>query len=247
MGSVVTWPMTVDKDGKNSSSLSFVSCQRCFTVAVYFCLSPSFGGRRKGSPRVLIQGLALARQVLYHLSHAPSPFCFGYFWDKFSHFMLWTRTLPFMLPIQLGWQKDSTAPSFLLFVMVFLRTFCQGWHGTMILLISASRVARVTGVTHRTWPMPHFNLTTILHTIPTSCVKKQMQEHRADCPSFPVACLERLEVWLVFDFKLTVFFHCLDLSCLSWLICYRVNLRGIKSCHPNSCKSAAGQTVYVSI
>jgi hypothetical protein len=31
------------------------------------------------SSRVWIQGLALARQVLYLLGHAPSPFCFSYF------------------------------------------------------------------------------------------------------------------------------------------------------------------------
>jgi hypothetical protein len=31
-----------------------------------------------------IQGLVLARQVLYHLSYLTSPFCFGYFGDKVS-------------------------------------------------------------------------------------------------------------------------------------------------------------------
>jgi hypothetical protein len=32
------------------------------------------------------QGLSLARQVLYHLSQAPSPFCFSYFSDRVSLF-----------------------------------------------------------------------------------------------------------------------------------------------------------------
>jgi hypothetical protein len=33
-------------------------------------------------------GLALARQVLYHLSHSLSPFCFSYFSDRIFHFCL---------------------------------------------------------------------------------------------------------------------------------------------------------------
>jgi hypothetical protein len=38
------------------------------------------------STRVWNQGLAFARQTFYHLSHAPSPFCFSYFSDRVSHF-----------------------------------------------------------------------------------------------------------------------------------------------------------------
>jgi hypothetical protein len=30
-------------------------------------------------------GLVLAGQVLYHLSHTPSPFCFSYFFQVWSH------------------------------------------------------------------------------------------------------------------------------------------------------------------
>jgi hypothetical protein len=36
-----------------------------------------------GETGVLTQDLALAKQVLYHLSHTSSPFCSGYFGDEF--------------------------------------------------------------------------------------------------------------------------------------------------------------------
>jgi hypothetical protein len=36
--------------------------------------------------RVLTWHLSLARQMLYHLSHTPSPFCFSYFSDRVSCF-----------------------------------------------------------------------------------------------------------------------------------------------------------------
>jgi hypothetical protein len=35
-----------------------------------------------GITRVWNQDLVLARQAHYHLSHTPSPFCSGYFWDR---------------------------------------------------------------------------------------------------------------------------------------------------------------------
>jgi hypothetical protein len=41
-----------------------------------------------GGTGVWLQGLALARQVLSHLSYSPSPFCFSYFLDRLSHFCL---------------------------------------------------------------------------------------------------------------------------------------------------------------
>jgi hypothetical protein len=34
------------------------------------------------------QSLGLARQVLYHLNHTPSAFCFGYFWNRVFHLFL---------------------------------------------------------------------------------------------------------------------------------------------------------------
>jgi hypothetical protein len=35
-----------------------------------------------------IQGFMLAVQILYHLSHAPTPFCFSYFPDRVSCFLM---------------------------------------------------------------------------------------------------------------------------------------------------------------
>jgi hypothetical protein len=39
------------------------------------------------STKVWILGYLLASQMLYHLSHTPSPFCSGYFWGRRSHFV----------------------------------------------------------------------------------------------------------------------------------------------------------------
>jgi hypothetical protein len=50
-------------------------------------------------------GLELARQVLYHLSHTPTPFCFSYFSNKVSHLcpqQAWAAILLFMLPAVAG-------------------------------------------------------------------------------------------------------------------------------------------------
>jgi hypothetical protein len=42
-----------------------------------------------------LKGLVLARQVLYHLSHSPSPFCFSYFLNRviFITRLAWTVIL----------------------------------------------------------------------------------------------------------------------------------------------------------
>jgi hypothetical protein len=61
-----------------------------------------------GGTAIWIQGFALAREALYHLSHSASPFCVGYFGNK-------------------------------------VLLFCLGW---LKPLISASWVARITGVSH---------------------------------------------------------------------------------------------------
>jgi hypothetical protein len=73
-----------------------------------------------GSTAVWIQGLTLARQVLYHLSHSSSLFSVGYFWDRF----LWTIS--------------------------------PGWLRTVILLTSASWVARITSVSYQ-YPAKNWN------------------------------------------------------------------------------------------
>jgi hypothetical protein len=49
-----------------------------------------------GGTGVSTQGLMVSTQVLYHLNHAPSPFCFNYFSDRVSCFLLmpcWTTIL----------------------------------------------------------------------------------------------------------------------------------------------------------
>jgi hypothetical protein len=52
------------------------------------CLKPTFLSFLffffSGGIRVWTQGLKLARQVLYNLSHTSSPFCVGYFQDRVS-------------------------------------------------------------------------------------------------------------------------------------------------------------------
>jgi hypothetical protein len=52
----------------------------CFDCSVFVCVCVS------GGTRVWTWGLELARQMLYHLSHALRHFCFSYFSDRVSHF-----------------------------------------------------------------------------------------------------------------------------------------------------------------
>jgi hypothetical protein len=61
---------------------------------------------------VWTQGFVLAKQVLYYLSHASSPFCSGYFEDR----IFWT--------------------------------ICPGWPWISVLLLSASQIARIIGMSH---------------------------------------------------------------------------------------------------
>jgi hypothetical protein len=89
------------------------------------------------------QGLILARQVLYHLG----PFCTGYFWDRDSLYVRAGLDPPFVLPQvagddrcmplhpAIGWDGVSG-------------TFCLCCPRTIILLISSSWVARITGLSH---------------------------------------------------------------------------------------------------
>jgi hypothetical protein len=85
-----------------------------------------------------IQGLVLTRQALYHFSHSVSPFLHLFFCGA----VVWTQ----------GLHLESLHQPF--FLMGFFKIgshklFAQGWLQTMILLISVSWVARITGVSYQ--------------------------------------------------------------------------------------------------
>jgi hypothetical protein len=68
-----------------------------------------------GGTRIWIQGLTLARQVVYCLSHAFNPFRSGYFQDRVSIFLprlTWSKILYFKLLLSLGWLALTITPSF---------------------------------------------------------------------------------------------------------------------------------------
>jgi hypothetical protein len=135
----------------------------------------------------------LARQALYCLSHASSPFCSGYFADSvwlfaeasldhnppILHFLLiliWQAleqqacaTTPSFFPLR--WGLANFLPrlfwnAILLISASYLvwddrhealhpaidwdetHTVCPSWSSTSVLLISASKVARITGMSH---------------------------------------------------------------------------------------------------
>jgi hypothetical protein len=97
--------------------------------------------------------LVLTRQVLYNLSHATSPFCYHYFSNRLSllclrHPRLWSFYLCFphnwndrhvLLCLATGWNGSCK--------------FFWGWPQTMIFHISASWVARITGMNHHAQPI----------------------------------------------------------------------------------------------
>jgi hypothetical protein len=92
----------------------------------------------------------LSRQVLYHLSHASSPFFSGYFGDMVSHFSsrpAWTMILLFKLPTVIGTTRVCHYTQLLSIEMGSHKLFCWGWPGTVILPITASQVSRITGIT----------------------------------------------------------------------------------------------------
>jgi hypothetical protein len=102
-----------------------------------------------GGTRVWTQGLTLARQVLYHLSHFTSPVLF--FWDRVS----WTICLGWLwtsiLLISASWVAritDLSPAGLVILEMGSLELLAQIKPQTMILFISASQEARITGMTH---------------------------------------------------------------------------------------------------
>jgi hypothetical protein len=91
-----------------------------------------------------------AWKVTYCLRHTFNPFCSGYFGDRVSLFSgqpgPWTYH--FCFPPQQWWQAYTTTPRFFLLRWGLRNVFCLGW-SVMILLISASQVARITGISHQ--------------------------------------------------------------------------------------------------
>jgi hypothetical protein len=131
---VTCWALGV---GEQSSSYRWRAWGFSLLWCFFFCSSGDWS-----------QGL-----VLYHLSHSTSPFCIGYFWDRVSFYAraAWIVILLFELPCR-TWMTDMYHYPQLLIEMGVSRTFCLGWPQTLILPISASLVARITGVSHHTWP-----------------------------------------------------------------------------------------------
>jgi hypothetical protein len=99
------------------------------------------------------QGLTLARQASFHLSHSISLFCVGYFWDRSS---LWAWAGldhgPPICPSHVAGMTGCTT-IFRCWLRWGLANFCQGWPQNMILWISVSQEARITGLSHHTWPV----------------------------------------------------------------------------------------------
>jgi hypothetical protein len=104
-----------------------------------------------GRTRVWSQGLVLAKQIFYFLSHTLNFFCFSYFSNRALCLCLgqcgpqsscahspycWDGMHVLLCPATV-WDGVSL-------------TFCQGLLGTMTLLMASSQVARITGVSHVT-------------------------------------------------------------------------------------------------
>jgi hypothetical protein len=104
------------------------------------------------------QGFVLFRQVLYHLCmHDCSPFVSGYLGDRVSYFFFPQSGLdhdPSILCFHSRWDGRHVPPHPALFHWDRTsQTFGPGWPGTMILWISASRVAKNTSVSYK-HPLP---------------------------------------------------------------------------------------------
>jgi hypothetical protein len=114
------------------------ACSALFFFFFFFC-----------SSGVWTWGLTLDRQVIYYLSHSPSPFCFSSFSNRVSHLCL---VLGHYLPIYpsyiAGMMVCATTLSFLLVEMGVLLTFSLKWSQATILPISASWATRTIVVSH---------------------------------------------------------------------------------------------------
>jgi hypothetical protein len=117
--------------------LDIMTCTHHYSIMQFLCVCC------RGGKGHWTQGLALARQMLYHLSLAPSPFCFGYFWGRVLHLfpgLAWITILLFMLTSQLRWQAAAPRPAFI----------C--WNGVLwTFLAQAARYLSLYWLGQRVW------------------------------------------------------------------------------------------------
>jgi hypothetical protein len=78
-----------------------------------------------GVMKVRFQGLTLARQVLYHLSHTPEPYFAGFLFFFFSSRPAWIGMLLFMLATVAEMIGHTIVPSY--WLQWVLQTFCLAW------------------------------------------------------------------------------------------------------------------------
>jgi hypothetical protein len=91
------------------------------------------------------------------LSQASSHFCSDYFGDRVCFFAQ-AQTAILLFYTVAGMIAEHPHTQLLSFEMGSLRLLCPEWPGTTILWISASQVARITGVSHQrpSWPALFF-------------------------------------------------------------------------------------------
>jgi hypothetical protein len=90
--------------------------------------------------------------VLYYLSPACCPFCYGYFWEDFTFLLrLQSSYLPFprnwdnryVPPCPRNWDNRCAPPCPSICWDGVWRNFCSGWTWTLILPISVSQEAGI--------------------------------------------------------------------------------------------------------
>jgi hypothetical protein len=105
----------------------------------------------------------LAKQELYLLSHTANPFCFHYLSNRISHLFTGLPGYCFSyFCFSHSWNDRHTLPHPTIGWDGVLQTFCPGWPPTAIVLISASWVARMIGVSHHIWsPLDFWSYSTL--------------------------------------------------------------------------------------
>jgi hypothetical protein len=106
-----------------------------------------------GNARVWTQGLAFARQALYHLSHDPNHFLLSvifYIGSYTFYSELVSDHDPHTYASHIAWIIEMTHHALLVCWDGVSLTFCLSWPRTMIFPISTSQVAGITGMYHHT-------------------------------------------------------------------------------------------------